>query len=80
MTAKVVPIGTPNLMDVSESLRMLADQIADGEVPKADHVIVVAMANGAIDIYGYGEVGTRAHEIGCLHMAIIKLATVGIRP
>lgn len=75
MTLKVIPIGTPNLQDVPASLRRLADMIEAGTEPKADHAIVVAMTDGNIAIYGYGNVGDRAHEAGCLQMAVIKLAT-----
>ena len=75
MTAKIVPIGTPNLMDVPASLRMLADKMESTDEPNADHVIVVSMTGGDMRIYGYGAVEGRAHEIGCLHMAIIKMAT-----
>lgn len=75
MTAKIVPIGTPNLMDVPASLRMLADKMESSDEPNADHVIVIAMKDGDMMIYGYGTVEGRAHEIGCLHMAIIKMVT-----
>lgn len=75
MKPKIVPIGTPNLMDVPASLRMLADQIESGEVPKSDHAIIISSCDGELSIYGYGAVKDRAHEIGCLQMAMIKLAT-----
>jgi hypothetical protein len=75
MIPKIVPIGTPNLKEVPASLRMLAEQIESGKVPKAEHVIIVAVSDGDMQIYGYGTVENRAHEIGCLHMAILKLAT-----
>ena len=75
MIPKIVPIGTPNLKDVPASLRMLAEQIESGIVPEAEHIIVVAMTDGDMAVYGYGTVENRAHEIGCLQMAIIKMAT-----
>ena len=76
MSLKVIPIGTPNLKDVPASLRMLAEKIESGDLPGAVHAIVVAVdADEAITIYGYGEVGTRAHAVGTLQMAVVNLAT-----
>jgi hypothetical protein len=75
MPLKVIPIGTPNLKDVPASLRMLAEKIESGDLPEAVHAIVVAVdADEAITIYGYGEVGTRAHTVGTLQMAVVNLA------
>jgi len=76
MNMKVIPIGTPNLKDVPASLRRLAEMLENGEEPEAMHAIVVAVDGfGEIRVYGYGAVGTRAHEVGTLQMAALKLAT-----
>ncbi len=73
---KVIPIGTPNLKDVPASLRRLAEMLESGDEPEAMHAIVVAVDGyGEIRVYGYGEVGARAHEVGTLQMAVLKLAT-----
>lgn len=73
---KVIQLGTPNLKDVPASLRRLAELLESGEEPEACHAIVVAVDGyGEIRVYGYGEVGTRANEIGTLYTAILKLAT-----
>ena len=75
---KVVKIGTPNLMDVVSSLRLLASLIEEGKEPKPAHAIVVSVdEKGGIRIYAYGEVGTQAHEVGVLNMAAIKLMGTG---
>lgn len=71
----IVEIETNNLMDVPASLRRLADMLERGEEPSAIHVIVVSVDGyGEIRVYGYGAVGARAHEIGTLHMAALKLS------
>ncbi len=73
---KVIQIGTPNLKDVPASLRMLADMIEAGKESDVTHAIIVAVdGNGEIRVYGYGAIGDRAHEIGTLYMAALKLAT-----
>ena len=73
---KLIPIGTPNLKDVPASLRRLADMLEKGDEPEAMHAIVVAVDGyGEIRVYGYGAVGVRAHEVGTLYMAALKLAT-----
>ena len=82
MTAKdgpnIVPIGTPNLRDVPNMLRRLADMMESGEVDKAVHAIVVTDDDvGKVDVYGYGNVGALTNEIGLLQMAVIKLSING---
>jgi len=70
---KVIPIGTPNLLDVPASLRRLAEMLESGDEPGAMHAIVVAVdGSGEIRVYGYGKVGTRAHEVGTLQMAVFQ--------
>lgn len=70
----VVKLGQPNLRDVVESLRMLADKMEKGEVPAAVHAIVVAETqDGAIYTFGYGDVGDMKSEVGLLHVASIKM-------
>lgn len=72
---KVVKLEQPNLRDVPASLRRLAQQMEDGTVNAATHAIVVAVdANGEIEVYGYGDIGNRAHEVGVLQMAAMSLA------
>lgn len=74
---KVIPIGTPNLKDVPDSLRLLAEMLENGKEPEAMHAIVVAVdVHGEIRVYGYGAVGGTAHEVGTLQMAVLKLATI----
>lgn len=74
MGMNVVKLETPNLKNVPQSLRLLADLMERGEVLAAEHaIVVVSGANGEIEVYGYGSVGNTAHEIGVLHMAILGL-------
>lgn len=71
----VVRLATPNLKDVPNSLRNLAEVFEEGDEFQAEHAIVVAVdADGELRTYGYGAVGNRAHEIGVLQMAIIQMA------
>lgn len=72
---KIVKLGQPNLRDVIESLRKLADLMEAGQVPVAVHAIIVTEAeDGMIYTYGYGDVGDMKSEIGLLHLASIKMA------
>lgn len=73
---KVVELKNHNLVDVPLNLRKLAGQMEDGTVPASLHCIVISEdADGEISVYGYGEIGTRANEVGLLQMAAIQLAT-----
>ena len=48
----------------------------NGSEPEAERAIVVSVdSGGEIRVYGYGAVGLRAHEVGTLYMAALKLAT-----
>lgn len=80
-TENIIPIPTYNLKDVPASLRRLADGLEQGEDPEAVHAMVVAVGHSdEMRIYGYGEVGTLAHEVGTLQMAALKLANLGLSP
>ena len=48
----LIPIGVPNLKDVPDSLRRLADMLEKGDEPRAMHAMVVA-----VDVDGDGEIG-----------------------
>ena len=70
----LVPIGTPNLMDVPAALRRLAGELESGDEPGAVCALVVLVdADGEIVINGYGKVGTAATIIGNLHLAMMQL-------
>lgn len=72
---KVVELRNLNLADVPACLRALADKIEKGEAPESAHCIVVSECpDGEITLYGYGEIGTRATEVGLLQMAVLKMA------
>ena len=74
----VVNLGQPNLRDVIESLRLLADKMETGEVEASSHAIVVSESpDGNVELYGYGDIGDIKSEIGLLQIAIIKMATGG---
>jgi hypothetical protein len=74
---KIVSLPQPDLMNVPASLRRLADQMEIGEMMGAVRALVVAVdANGELSIFGYGEVGDRASEVGLLYMAAIEMATL----
>lgn len=63
-------------MDVPKCLRSLADKIERGELLPSAHCIVVSESpDGELSMFGYGEIGTLASEIGLLHMAALKMAT-----
>jgi hypothetical protein len=74
---KVVELRKTNLTDVPACLRVLADKMENGDVRPSAHCIVVSEGpDGGIDLYGYGEVGTRATEVGLLQMAVVQMAIV----
>ena len=61
---KAVPIGTPNLRDVPDALRRLADRLEVGDERPTTHAIVVLVdEHGEIRVYGYGDVGNRANVL-----------------
>ena len=75
---KIVQIGTPNLRDVPEALRRLADQIDAGECEAAESAIVVLVdQNGDRGVYGYGAIGTTAAVVGNLFGAATMLVGKG---
>mgnify|MGYP007026565003 CR=1 FL=1 len=74
MSQSLVQFPRHNLLDVPQSLRRLADQIENGDVPNSIHSIVVCESDdGEICVYGYGEIGNVASEVGLLTMAATKL-------
>lgn len=53
---KVVPIGTPNLKEVPNNLRALADRLESGDYQQAAAAIAIVIGeDGDMRIYGYGE-------------------------
>jgi len=76
VTPKLVTLPTINFANVPAALRNLADLIERGDSPASAHCIVVSEGeDGEIALYGYGQVGTRATEVGLLQMAVIAMAT-----
>lgn len=72
----IIELKKPSLMEVTSRLRYLADQMENGEVEKAVHIIVIAVGeDGKIHNYGFGQIGDTAHEIGTLFAAAIQLST-----
>ena len=75
---EVVRFPTPNLKDVPASLRRLADFLESESAQELQitHAIVVASSNvtGDLNVYGYGSIENRAHEVGILQMASLQLA------
>lgn len=70
----IVQLGVPNLNDVPDSLRRLADAMERGEEPAAVHAMIVAVDEaGGMVTYGYGAVGNAASEVGLLHMAAMQI-------
>jgi len=72
---KVVKLEIPNLMNVTANLRRLADMMENGEVSKANSVVVIGIdEKGELEIYGYGEIENRLSTIGLLHLAMLRLS------
>lgn len=68
---------SPPLTDIVGQLRKLANDLESAKSPAAERVIVVVeTTEGEVVICGYGAIKMRASEVGLLHMAAIKLATL----
>lgn len=71
----VVKLDVPNLRDVPQMLRKLADDIESGKQPQSRHTIVVNVTpDGGLVVYGFGDVETLPTEVGLLHLAALKIS------
>ena len=71
---KAIPIGVPNLRDVTRMLRRLADQIDAGEKPAIDMAVLVGrQVDGSTVTYGWGDVPNVVTAVGLLQWGIAHL-------
>ena len=68
---KIVSLDQLNLMDIPGCLHRLADNLESN----VSHAIIILENNqGDLQVFGYGEVGNRAQEVGTLNMAALQMA------
>lgn len=64
---EIVKLPQPNLRDVPNGLRLLADLIEKGEAPKAKHAIVILTdTDNGKTFYSYGDSVTWEHVAGVM--------------
>lgn len=72
---KIVELNKPNLKNVPQSMRRLAELIEGEDEPNSKHAVVISVDDeNDIHVYEYGETNTRDHVIGLLFRTITKLS------
>lgn len=76
----VVQMRTHNLQDIPAMLRQLADSIEGGAEPAQQAVVALVGPEGAVKVYGYGDIGPAHETIGVLQVAVATLVNGAMQP
>jgi hypothetical protein len=75
---RVVDLPVPDLRNVAEGLRLLADRIEDGEIIAESAQVITSDQHGELMIFCYGSVGTFANQIGIFELAKSYLTSLAV--